>query len=93
MNETSIKSQVKEYLALRGIFSFPLTQGLGSYRGLPDRVAHYKGEVLYFELKTPKGNLSEWQENFKAQCEADGIKYFVIRSLEDLIDITETING
>lgn len=83
-NETSIKSVLKDYLALRGIFSFPLTQGLGSFRGAPDRIIHLKGRVVYVEIKTPTGKLSPYQESFQEQCQQDKIEYWVIRSLEEL---------
>ena len=89
-NETSIKSVLKDYLALRGIFSFPLTQGLGSFRGAPDRIIHLPGEngeagrVVYVEIKTPTGKLSPYQETFQEQCLNDKIEYWVIRSLEEL---------
>ena len=83
-NETSIKSVLKDYLALRGIFSFPLTQGLGSFRGAPDRIIHLNNRVAYLEIKTPTGKLSSYQESFQEQCQRDKIEYWVIRSLEKL---------
>lgn len=87
--ETDLKHTVRHYLSLKGIFNFPLTQGLGSFRGAPDRVLFFKGEVIFLELKTEKGKLSEWQEEFKRQCENDGIRYYVVRSLEDVRAIVD----
>jgi len=84
VNEASIKSVLKDYLAIRGIFSFPLTQGLGSFRGLPDRIIHLNGRVVYLEIKTPMGKLSAYQEYFSEQCRKDKIEYWVVRSLEEL---------
>ena len=84
MTETALKGQIKDYLAYRGIFNYPLLQGLGAKRGLPDRVMHLNGRVIYLELKLPTGKLSEGQLEFQAQCEEDGIGYFVIRSIEDM---------
>jgi len=43
--ETIVKGHVKEYLAIKGIFNYPLVQGLGAYRGVPDRIMHFRGEV------------------------------------------------
>jgi len=85
--ETDLKALIKEYLDLRGIFHFPLTQGLGSYRGLPDRVMHYEGRVHYLEIKKPNGVLSAYQQAFQEQCQGDGISYHVIKSLADLAEI------
>ena len=53
--ETDLKSAVKQYLDLKGIFNYHLLQGLGAYKGLPDRVMHYKEKVHYLEIKKPKG--------------------------------------
>ncbi len=38
VTETHIKGQIKDYLAALSIFNFPLVQGLGAYKGVPDRV-------------------------------------------------------
>ena len=87
--ESDIKQQVKDYLAIKGIFNFPLLQGLGSAKGLPDRVMHYKEKVHYLEIKKPKGKLSLGQQDFGEQCAYDDIDYVIIRSLDDLIDYLE----
>lgn len=87
--ETDLKSAVKQYLDIKGIFSYHLLQGIGSYKGLPDRVAHINGKVVYLEIKKPKGKLSPYQIAFQEQCVYDNINYEVIRSLDDLIEITE----
>ena len=62
---------------------------MGSYPGLPDRVAHYNGIVYYLEMKTPKGRMSEHQKRFRARCELDRIEYHVIRSVDDIIEVFE----
>ncbi len=87
--ETDIKEKVKEYLAIRDIYSFPLLQGLGAHPGLPDRVMHLNGEVHYLEIKKPKGKLSPGQLEFQQQCKFDDVAYHVIRSVEDLQGIVE----
>jgi len=86
--ETSLKSVVKEYLDLKGIFHYSLLQGLGCYPGLSDIVMHFHG-VHYLEVKTAKGKLSPNQLKFQAQCEMDKIPYSVIRRLEDIESIVE----
>lgn len=85
--ETQLKSAVKELFEVFNIFSFPVLQGIGAYRGMPDRIVHVKGRVHYIEFKQPKGKLSKHQENFKAQCEADGIHYHVIRSIGEAVEL------
>ncbi len=84
ITETHIKGQVREFLAIKGIFNYHVLQGMGAYKGVPDRIAHFNGRVVYLEIKTPTGKLSEHQENFWRQCANDGISYWLIRSIEDL---------
>ncbi len=91
ITETMLKSQIKDYLAIKHIYSFPITQGLGSFRGAPDRIMHLNSEVIYLEIKLPSGKMSDWQLAFQRQCEVDGIDYRVIRSVEDLQSIVEPL--
>ena len=86
--ETDIKSAVKDYLAIKGIFSWHILQGLGAFKGAPDRAMHFNG-VVYLEVKKPKGKLSLHQKIFQAQCKDDGIPYLVIRSLDDIMNYVE----
>ena len=85
--ETQLKSQVKDYLKIKGIFCYHLLQGVGSFRGLPDMVMHYEGDVHYLELKAPKGKLSPYQVRFQEQCQWDEVSYHVIRKVEDLMEV------
>lgn len=85
--ETALKHQVKEYLAIKGVFNFPLLQGMAGYKGLPDRMIFKNGMTYCVELKSKKGKLSQHQEKFKADCEANGITYLVVRELEDIMKI------
>ena len=87
--ETDLKLAVKQYLALKGVFSYHVLQGLGAYKGLPDRVMHFNGRVVYLEIKKPKGKLSPHQKLFGHQCIDDGIAYLVIRSLDDIMNYVE----
>ncbi len=83
--ETSLKCAVKDYLKARGIFNYHLMAGMGSYRGSPDRIMHYRGRVIYLEIKKKKGILSEHQMEFQRQCKADKVEYWVIRNIDELI--------
>lgn len=87
--EGDLKLVVKDFLAIKGIYSYALLQGLGSVKGLPDRVMHFKKKVHYLEIKGVKGKLSEYQLAFQAQCKVDKIHYWVIRSLEELQAVVE----
>ena len=89
ITEGDIKSQIKDYLAIKHIFNYPLLQGIGSFKGIPDRIMHLNGKVVYLEIKKPKGKLSPGQVEFKAQCERDNVPYFVVTSLEEVQEILE----
>ena len=82
--ENIVKKQVKDWLYWRGWFSFPITQGMGSYRGAPDRVAVKNGIVLFIEVKAKSGVLSDYQRRFKETIDAQGGHYIVARSCDDV---------
>lgn len=44
-----------------------------------------EGRTVFIEVKTPKGKLSEDQEQFKARVESIHCKYIVARSVEDAL--------
>ena len=91
--ETELKSAVKQYLDLMGIYNFPLLQGVGSHKGLPDRIMHYQKRVHYLEIKRLKGKLSEHQLLFQEQCQRDNVPYIVIKSLDDIIEYVEALKA
>ena len=82
--ERDIKKLVKDWLDVHGIFNWPLTQGLGSFPGLPDRQALYCGEVINIECKVPGGKLSPAQITFSEKMLAGGAHYVKVSCLEDL---------
>ena len=82
--ETSLKRAAKDFLAVHGIFTFPVLAGIGSYPGVPDRLGIYKGIPLAVEFKRPKGVLSDSQREFKRKWEAEGGLHITCRTIEDL---------
>ena len=82
--ETSLKSACKDFLALYGIFTFPLTAGMGSYPGAPDRIGIFKGHPLALEFKRPGGKLTPHQEAFRLKWKEKGGIHITVRSIEDL---------
>jgi len=55
----------------------------GSLPGYPDIIVHWNGQTVLFEVKAPKGYLSPAQKLVRADLEAQGIKYGVVRSIDD----------
>jgi len=87
ISENEIKKQVKQYLTLMGWFSFHILQGLGSFLGIPDRIAIKGGRVLFLEIKKPGGKLSPGQIIFRDMILSHGGEYYKVDDLDSLIDI------
>lgn len=85
LTENDIKKQVKDYLNIKGWFNFHVLQGLGAYKGIPDRIAIKNGRVLFIEIKKPKGKQSLNQTLFQKELEYASGEYILVRCLEDLI--------
>lgn len=83
--ETALKHQIKDYLDLKGIFHFPILQGLGAAKGIPDRIAVKDGMIYAIEVKAPKGRMSPAQFEFCAKVRRAGGVYVEARSLEDVM--------
>ena len=86
ITENNVKRLVKDYLDIKGYFHFPILQGLGAYKGIPDRVAVKNGKTIYIEVKKPGGKQSEHQVEFQADMERVGGEYILITCFEDLIN-------
>jgi len=88
ISENDVKRQIKQLLSLKGYFHFPLTAGIGSYKGAPDIIAIKNNRVLFLEIKRPVGGKqSDYQKQFQADIESKGGEYYLIRSIEDLVKI------
>jgi Holliday junction resolvase len=82
--ETRLKHQIKDCLKLHGWFVLPILQGMGAYRGISDLIAIRKGQVVFIELKSKRGQLSKHQEKFRDDVSLHGGTYIVVRAIEDL---------
>jgi len=86
LSETEIKRQIKGFLKLLKIKNWHNLQGLGCFKGLPDREGVYKCRHFYIEVKSARGKLSDYQEAFKRAVEEENEKVFVVKSVEEFID-------
>jgi hypothetical protein len=92
ISESDVKRQVKDYLNLKGWFNFHLLAGMGAYPGLPDRVAIKNGRTLFLEIKKPIGGIHrDSQKIFQKNIERAGEEYCLIKCLEDLIKVLESV--
>jgi Holliday junction resolvase len=85
--ENQIQSAIREYLQYKGWFVVRHQQGLGCHRGLSDLTAIKNGRVIWIEVKTPNGKLSEYQKKFKEEISIHGGTYIVARSIDDVKEI------
>lgn len=83
--EGDILKQVRQYLRLKGWLVYRMQQGLGAHRGFPDLVAVKAGQVLFIEVKTRTGRLSQYQEQFRDEITEQGCRYIVARCVEDVM--------
>lgn len=92
--ETAIKHGIKHYLGIYNWFCFPILQGLGAHKGIPDMIACKDGITLFIEVKTANGKQSEYQKHFQDCIEQSGCIYILARSSKDVEDaIAKEKNG
>lgn len=99
MNESQIEKSIIEFLSYSKWFVWKnLDQPLfanGSYRrlrpgqikGISDLIAIKNGRVLFLEVKSRKGRLSESQKQFGEQIINAGGEFHVVRSISDVEEI------
>ena len=96
MKEKDIQKQILEYLKIKKIFHYRNNTGgfmdknNHFYRygevGSPDIICVINGIYIAIEVKQPKGKQSEGQKAFQENLEKAGGKYWLVYSLEDVID-------
>ena len=82
--ETAVKHEIIKYLNAVGVYNFPLLQGMGCHKGLPDRLAIKDGITYYIEIKAAKGKQSPNQIEFQRMIEKSGGIYILAKGIEDL---------
>lgn len=87
IKESDIRKQIKQYLEIKGWFTYWNLQGLGCYPGLSDLVAIKDGRTVHVEVKRPKGRQSDKQKKFQADIEAAGGEYVIAKCIEDLQEV------
>ena len=92
MLEAEIQKQVVQYLKAKNIFHFR-TPNIPTknrpnivLKGTPDLIAIIKGQFIGLEIKTQSGKQSDHQKEFETKLMKAGGRYYIIRSLQDLIE-------
>lgn len=63
----------------------------GMYAGFSDTIVIHFGKIVFIEFKDEKGRQSDKQKDFESKILANGFKYHICRSLEEFINIIQTI--
>lgn len=60
-------------------------------KGLPDIIVLHKGKFIALEVKRPHAKLRPEQADFGVKVEMNEGKYYIVHSLEEVIDIEELL--
>lgn len=67
---------------------------MGRRAGVADLHVYWRfGGDSYLEVKRCNGIQSKSQKAFEAEMESRGVKYFIVRSVEDVIEIENKLRG
>ena len=66
-------------------------KAMGMVPGVSDTIFLWAGKALLIEFKTPTGRQSAKQKEWQARAEAQGFRYYIVRSLEDFKQLIEGI--
>lgn len=64
----------------------------GVKHGIPDIMIIKGGSVIFIEVKSDTGRQSEGQKIWEKNCLVHGAKYFLIRSVQEVVNIIEGNN-
>lgn len=107
LNEKQIENQCLSWLKARRYFAFKI-KSVGTYdptrkrfrtpspwyrKGCPDILCCFRGRFIGLEVKTKKGRLSEHQKSFHQDLTLAGGFVYVVRSIDDLVDIFSCLEG
>lgn len=91
MPEAKLKTEIRRYLNGIGAFWSNVQGGPGSKPGDPDIVVCYKGRYIALEAKSPTGVQSSIQKVRMCEIRDSGGIYEIVRTLDDVKKIMETI--
>ena len=104
IRERDIQRQVCDYFRAHGWYVLRLNVFRGKLErggwieqgevGMPDLLAilphrYSSCQVLWLEIKTPRGRLNEAQRNWHAWARSQGFRVEIIHSLEELLEVVK----
>ena len=63
----------------------------GVISGVSDLIFFHQSKAYFIEVKTLKGKQQASQKDFQKHIEKQGAKYYVVRSLDEFIDVIQSI--
>ena len=96
--ENQIERSILEFLNSHGWFAFKVKDNTrfedGKHRGarpfeirgVADIIAMRNGIVWFLEVKTDKGNQSDFQKRFESKVKEYGCNYILVRSVSNVAD-------
>jgi len=96
MTEHELQKKCNEYLRVRGIMFYHREKGRAHKRGghdagLPDLLIWYQGKHIQIEIKTLVGVMSKAQFVWRSCIEANGFRYYIVRTFEDFKKIIDNL--
>ena len=92
MLEKDITNAIMRYLkTVPGCFAWKEHGGMYGTSGLPDIICCLNGKFVGLEVKTPDGKVTKLQEVTLAKIQAAGGMGVVVRSVDEVKTIIETI--
>jgi hypothetical protein len=91
--ETRIQRAIQKMVKERGGFVFKVHGSETMMAGLPDHVIVYRGVPVYFEVKTPTGQLSDRQRYVMRQLVKAGAVVGVPRSVADASAMLDEVDA
>lgn len=103
--EHYLQCQIVNYLRASGYLVFAIANGgsrnaieganlkkEGVLAGVADlQVLLNNGKSLFLEVKTEKGKQQQTQKDFEERCKELGHNYHIVRSIEDVINVLQTL--
>lgn len=92
MNESLITAQIKAYLkTVKDLFFFKEHGGQYGSAGIPDLIICYRGRFIAFEVKTAKGKTTVLQELTIREIIRAGGYALVVRSVDEVKAVIESL--
>lgn len=89
MRESALQRRVMLILRSNGIYCRKIHDSYTA--GLPDILCIIKGQAVFFELKSDRGQLSKIQVVEMGKITSAGGKFFLIKTVEELKDALKKV--